>query len=180
MLQRDRRSILPWRVGAGVEVFLALDHAVNDVHRSSGITNAPARHGIGLGEAVHHHGARLHARQFRNGAELCTGIQQRVIHLVRDDQQIVLFGNGRDGSQLLVGINLAGGIVRRVDHDGLCPWRDQRFDHVRLHGEPVLRLCGHAHGHAAAILHLRHIVEPLRILNQDLVAVVQDHKEQQR
>ena len=66
MLQRDRRGILPWRVGAGVEVFLALDHAVNDVRRSSGITNAPARHGIGLGEAVHHHGARLHARQFRN------------------------------------------------------------------------------------------------------------------
>ena len=48
MVERNGRRLLAGGVGAGVEVFLTLGHAVNDLRRGRNKADAPAGHGIGL------------------------------------------------------------------------------------------------------------------------------------
>ena len=43
----------------------------------------------------------------------------------------------------------------------------------------MLQIRGNADGRAVAVRDLRHIVQPLRVLDQDLVALVQQDKEQE-
>ena len=44
----------------------------------------------------------------------------------------------------------------------------------------VLKIRRDAHGLTAAVAHLRHVVEPLGILDEDLVAGVEQHQKQSR
>ena len=48
MVERNGRRVLAGGVGAGVEVFLTLGHAVNDLRRGCDKADAPAGHRIGL------------------------------------------------------------------------------------------------------------------------------------
>ena len=75
-------------IGAGVEIFLALHHAVDDPGGTGRVADAPARHGIGLGEAVDDDSTLLHALQSRNGAAGLSGIEEGVVHLVGNHQEL--------------------------------------------------------------------------------------------
>ena len=48
MVERNGRRVLAGRIGAGVEVFLTLGHAVDDLRRGRDKADAPAGHCIGL------------------------------------------------------------------------------------------------------------------------------------
>ena len=49
----------------------------------------------------------------------CDAVDQAVVDLVRDDQQVVLLGDGRDLHQALAGQHRAGRVVRIADQKRL-------------------------------------------------------------
>ena len=179
MVERNGRRVLAGRIGAGVEVLLALGHAVDDLRRGRDKADAPAGHGIGLREAVDNDRALLHAREGRNAGGFFPSVEQCVVDVVGDHQQIVLDGQLRDLRHRLARHDGAGGVVRSVDHQRLGVRRDELFDGLRLHFKVVRQIRGNADGRAVAVRDLRHVVQPLRVLDQDLVALVQQDKEQQ-
>ena len=75
--------------------------------------------------------------------------------------------------------NGAGGVVRGVDHQRLGVRRDELFDGLRLHFKIMLQIRGNADRRAVTVCDLRHIIQPLRILNEDFITLVQQDKEQE-
>ena len=179
MVERDSRRVLAGRIGAGVEVLLALGHAVDDLRRGRDKADAPAGHGIGLREAVDDDRPLFHPREGRDAGCLFSGVEQGVVDVVGDDQQVVFDGQLRDLRHRLARHDGAGGVVRGVDHQRLGVRRDELFDGLRLHFKVVRQIRGNADGRAVAVRDLGHIVQPLRVLDQDLVALVQQDEEQQ-
>ncbi len=179
MVERDGRRVLAGSVGAGVEVLLAFGHAVDDLRRGRDKADAPAGHGIGLREAVDNDRALLHAWERGNAGRLFSGVKQCVVDVVGDHQQVVLHGQLRDLRHRLARHNGAGGVVRGVDHQRLGVRRDELFDGLRLHFKIMLQIRGNSDSRAVAVRDLGHIVQPLRVLDQDLVALVQQDKEQE-
>ena len=110
---------------------------------------------------------------------LFSGVEQGVVDVVGDDHQVVLDGQLGDLCHRLARHDRAGGVVRSVDHQRLGVRRDELFDGLRLHFKVVRQIRGNADSRAVAVRDLGHIVQPLRVLDQDLVALVQQDKEQQ-
>ena len=179
VVERDGRRVLAGRICAGIEVLLALGHTVDDLRRGRDKADAPAGHGIGLRETVDDDGALLHAREGRNAGCFFSGVKQCVVDVVGDHQQVVLHRQLRDLCQRFARHDRAGGVVRGVDHQRLGVRRDELFDGLRLHFKIMLQIRGNANCRAVAVRNLRNVVQPLRVLDQDLVALVQQDKEQQ-
>ena len=108
-----------------------------------------------------------------------SGVEQGVVDVVRDHQQIVLHGQLGDLCHRFARHNGAGGVVRGVDHQRLGVRCDELFDGLRLHFKVVRQIRGNADRRAVAVRNLRNVVQPLRVLDQDLVALVQQDEEQQ-
>ena len=179
VVERDGRRVLAGRICAGIEVLLALGHTVDDLRRGRDKADAPAGHGIGLREAVDNDRALLHAWERGNAGCLFSGVEQGVVDVIGDDHQVVLDGQLRDLRHRLARHNGAGGVVRGVDHQRLGVRRDELFDGLRLHFKIMLQIRGNSDSRAVAVRDLRHVVQPLWVLDQDLVALVQQDKEQQ-
>ena len=179
MVERNGRRVLAGRIGAGVEVLLALGHAVDDLRWGRDKADAPAGHGIGLREAVDDDRPLFHARERCDAGRLLSGVEQGVVDIIRDHQQIVLHGQLGNLCHRFARHDGAGGVVRRVDHQRLGVRRDELFDGLRLHFKVMLQIRGNANCRAVAVRDLGHIVQPLRVLDQDFVALVQQDKEQE-
>lgn len=179
VVERDGRRVLAGGVGAGIEVLLALGHTVDDLRRGRDKADAPAGHRIGLREAVDNDRALLHAWERGNAGRLFPGVEQGVVDVIGDNQQVVLDGQLCDLCQRLARHDRAGGVVRGVDHQRLGVRRNELFDGLRLHFKIMLQIRGNADCRAVAVRNLRNVVQPLRVLDQDLVALVQQDKEQQ-
>ena len=85
----------------------------------------------------------------------------------------------RDLRHRLARHNGAGGVVRGVDHQSLGVRCDELFNGLRLHFKIMLQIRGNSDSRAVAVRDLRHVVQPLRVLNQDFIPLVQQDKEQQ-
>ena len=108
-----------------------------------------------------------------------SGVEQGVVDIVRDHQQIVLHGQLGDLCHRFARHNGAGGVVRGVDHQRLGVQCDELFDGLRLHFKIMLQIRGNADRRAVTVCDLRHIVQPLRILNEDFITLVQQDEEQE-
>ena len=102
-------------------------------------------------------------------------VGELLVDLVGDEEQVVLLGEGADGLQLLLGIDGAGGVVRRAEEDGARA-RGQLLFELGDVGEveAVLGLGGHRHDLQAALRGVAAVVGVEGLGDDDLVAGVGD------
>ena len=107
--------------------------------------------------------------------------------LVKDDPAIGFIGNDDDvvaeagsgffqkasqGSERFLGVDLAGGVVGRVDHDGLGLRGDGLFDGVQIQVELLIRVDHLAY--SAVIIHVKIIFDKIRGEQDHLFPRIQD------
>lgn len=135
-------------------------------------------HGIGLREAVDNDRALLHSWESRDAGCFLPSVKQCVVDVVGDHQQVVLHRQLRDLCHRFARHNGAGGVVRGVDHQSLGVRCDELFNGLRLHFKVMLQIRGNSDRRAVAVRDLRHVVQPLRVMNEDFITLVQQDKEQ--
>ncbi len=153
-------------------VLVDLEDPFQDLRRGADVADAPAGHGVGLGEAAHQDGSTAHARQGAHGPHLVAAVDQPVVDLVAVDEQVVADGDAGDLVLNLVRQDGAGRIAGVVEQDGLGPRRDGRLHPGRIEGEVVFDGRGHAHRHAPGEDHRRPIRDVRGLVEDHLVARV--------
>ena len=107
--------------GGGVGGALRLDlfHRLDDIRRAAGVTDAPAGHGIGLGDAVEHECAVIEGRAgVDDVAEGLLGPEDMFIHIIGGDQDVGIFQQHvPQGLELGHAVGLAGGVGGAVDDE---------------------------------------------------------------
>ena len=102
----------------GEEVVDLLD-ALGDLGRGNGVTQTPAGDGVGLGQRAAADGAFEHARQGGHIDVLVGRIDDVLVYLVGDAVRVVLFAQVGDKGELLARKDLAAGVRRVAQDDGL-------------------------------------------------------------
>ena len=100
------------RGGTHGEEVVNLSRAVDDVCRRNDVAQAPAGHGVGLGQGAAGQRALLHARQAREVDVLVGRVDDVLVDLVRDDPQVVLLGHLGDRLELGAAEDVAAGVGR--------------------------------------------------------------------
>ena len=103
LLAHDRR--------AEHRVLVNLHHRLDHRLRRAGITDAPARHRVGLGHAVQEDRALFHARQGGQGGMRRGVVGQLAVDFVRQHDEVVLDADCGDLLELLAGIVAPVGLV---------------------------------------------------------------------
>ena len=173
-LGRDRR--------AEHRVLVDLRHGADEGLVAERIADAPARHRVGLREAVEENRALLHAGQGGEADVLLAAVRQVAVDLVGDDDEVVLLGKGRDGQEILARHDGACRVVRIADEQRLRPGGHVLFELVRRDAELVLNLGRHGDGLAARENRAGLVGDVARLRDQDLVARREDgaHDEVER
>ena len=153
-------------------------HHLGQLGVGGAVTDAPAGHGVALGHAVDDDRAVFDVLiQRSEGDELDVVIHEVAVDLVRDDIDIVPAAHLRDGLELRAGVDHAGRVAGRVEHEHLGLIRDGG---VQLGGgdlEIRLLLRRNDHGHRARLLDHLGIADPVGRGDDDLVpGVAQRHQ----
>ena len=148
--QGGRRGFLGDGTGGADAVAQIVADQLGDVGGGGHIADAPAGHGIGLGDTVDQQGALLDLGADGGQADkLLVVIDEVVIDLVGDHIQVILHTHLGDGLQLTAGVHHAGGVGGIVQDHALGFGGDGGSQLFRSDLE-VLRLRGlHHHRHAA-------------------------------
>ena len=136
------------------------------------VAQAPAGHGIRLGEALDHNDPVPHVLVLSKAVVVLT-VGQSAVHIVAQDKDGLVLEDGVDGVQGLLGVDAAGGIVGGGQDDGLGPVGDGGLQFLR-HDLEVVVLCGQGDRHTALQLDQRLIQAEGRGGDDDLVPWVQD------
>ena len=148
-------------------------HGLDDVLRASGIADAPAGHGVGLGDAVDDDGLGLHIVAQGGEADVVLAVvDQLLVDLVGDDVETGLHSQLCDLHQLAAGIDAAVGVGGAVEDDGLGLFVDVGAQHLGGDDEVVLLAAVHHHRHAAGHAHHLGVAQPAGGGQQHLVAGV--------
>ena len=126
-----------------------LEDAFEDLRWGADVADAPAGHGISLGEAAHQDGPAAHSRQRTQRPHLVAAVDQPVVDLIAVHEQVVADG---DAGDLILGLGRqdgAGGIARVVDQHGLGSGRDRRFHLGRIECEVLVDGRRNSDGNAA-------------------------------
>src|SRR5262250_381606 len=147
----ERLDPRPLRDGGGIRGDLALyvGHGLDDGLGSRGVTEAPARHGVGLGAGVDHEGARLDLRRERGDGHVASLVGEGLVALVGDDPEAALHRELPDVLQGSRGEYGARGITRAVEHDDLRPRRHRAAHGGGIEIEARGLRGGHGNRHAA-------------------------------
>ena len=135
----------------------------------------PAGHRVGLGEAVHHDGALLHAGQFGKADVRVLAIGQAAIDLVRQHNDIGLADDGCDRLQLVPRHDRAGRVVGVGQDEQLGARRDRGTQRLGGELELVLHPGGQRDGDAARHLGQRGVAHKAWLRDEHLVARVDQH-----
>ena len=119
-----------------------LHHGIDQLGRTAGVADAPARHGERLGKAVQKDRALRHARQ-RGDAGVFAVEGEFRIDLVAQHQQVLLPRKRGDFCQLVLGTGAARRIARQVEHQNLGPGLPRLFQGFGGEGKVVLGVSGH-------------------------------------
>ena len=143
----------------------------HELGRGNHVTAAPARHRIGLGEAVEHE---------RSIGELEDGVLRSlvgepVIDLVGDDPRT----EARQRRHPIRRQHRPGGIGGRVDENGPRPRGERRRHRLRPELEPVGFVDVHVDGLRLRVLHELRVAGVVRVGEDDLVAALQQRAEEQ-
>ena len=104
-------------------------------------------------------------------------IEHILVGLVADDPQAMLFGDGDDRPQGLLGQHCTSGIVGRVQKDGLGAGRDVPSNIRWVVFETLLEFQRNAHGHATRELDVLHHFGPHGVGHDDFIAIGQEAAE---
>ncbi len=155
-----------------------LHHLLDDLGRRARVTDPPAGHRVGLGEAREVDGPLLHAGLVQDRA-MRRAIHEAVVDLVGVDEQVVLAREYRDPTHVLGLEHGARRVVREAQEDRAGPRRD-RPAHVGWHEPEVVGLVGrHRHRHPAREHDPRHVGDVRRVRQDDLITLVQGRAERQ-
>ena len=176
--ERHRGGML----GDGVRVAggMALErrHGADDGLGTRGVADAPAGHGVGLGNAVDHDRLRADfVAQRSDGNVLLAVVNQLLIDFVGDDVKLLLHGQRGDALQQRARIHAAAGVVGRIKNQRLRALGDEGAQRVRVHKEAVRLVARHHHRHAAGHAHHFRIADPAGRGQKHLVAGVEDGAE---
>ena len=116
-VQCNDGSCLRNRCGVGSALRLHVFHRADQRRRTTGVTNPPAGHRVGLGNPVQHNGAGHQiGRDIKNIHELGTAKQDMLIHIVGSDNDIrVLAQNVGQGRQFVGRVSGTGRVGRAVE-----------------------------------------------------------------
>ena len=165
--------------GAGVhgDGLVRPDDDPDQVHRGGDIADAPAAHGIGLGEGLHRHGALPHARQGGDGDVPVSVVQDLLIGLVRQHQQIVAAAEPGQLLQVLPVHHGAGGVAGGAQDQQPGLVRNGLFRRVQIEAIAVLLVQGHIHGLRLGDLGKAGIGDVAGVGNEHLVSGLQQGKQ---
>ena len=148
-----------------------------DVLRRGEVTDAPARHGVRLGNAVDGNRQILHLLgTSRNREGLHTVIAELFVNLVGKDEDFSLLADLCNRAHLLFRIHRTRGIGRGIEDEHFRFRRNRGFELFGGKLKLLLFLALYVYGHAAANLHHFGIGQPIGSGNDDLVALLQNCK----
>ena len=171
--QSLHRSILADRGCAHDGELMDLDHLLHDDLVGQSVTQTPAGHSKGLGEAVDDNSTLLHAGQAGNRDVLLT-VGQIGVDLVGDDHQIVLNNGGNQRLQILAAHDGAGGVIGEGDHQRLGLGRNSSLQLFLGQAELVLLLQRNGNRNTVGHGNAGHIGDKARLGVQHLVSGVDD------
>ena len=159
-----------------------LRHGADEGLVAERVADAPARHRVGLGEAVEEDRALLHAGQGREADVLLAAVRQVAVDLIGDDDEVVLLGKGRDGQEVLARHDGARRVVRVADEQRLRLGRHVLLELIRRDAELVLNLGRYGDGLAAREDRAGLVGDVARLRDEDFVAGGEDgaHDEVER
>ena len=155
---------------------MQLQHLLDDRRGRAGVAEAPAGHGIRLGEPIDHNGTLPHAGQRGNRA-MRLPIGQLGVNLIREHKQVVRLQKRQNLFEVFAGHDSAGRVVRVGEHQHFGAGGEQRREQLGRYFELVLRLCVQRHGNAAHHLNQRRIADKAGLGHDHLVAGVNDGAE---
>src|SRR5579884_584814 len=139
MTQRLQCCLLCGSTCAHDGILVNLDHRFQDVRWSSNVANAPARHGIGLREAIEQDGPLLHTWDTGN-ADMFRVIDEATIYFVNSNDQVMLYGESSNSLQLVARDDRSGGIVWVAEEDHLCAWSNNMGNLSCPYGKVIFRI----------------------------------------
>ena len=157
---------------------LQLGDGLGDGRGGDHPANSPARHRVGLGDAVEHQ--QLVAAFGDLDADVCglgAVIVEVLVDLVGDDPHVVLHGPLADRADRLATPHGTGRVVRGGDDDGLRALGPGGLDGGDVGLETTVGASEHLDRFAAGQLDGLRIARPERRGNDDLVAVIEQHLE---
>ncbi|MCY1296504.1 hypothetical protein D9M70_458930 [compost metagenome] len=171
----------PLRDRGGARGLLTLDHVhgLDELKRTGSVADAPAGHGIGLGDAVHRQRAVIKAGlDFDRGRELEVAIGQVLVHVVGQHPDMrMLHQHVRQRLQFGMAVGSARRVGRRVEDEPLGLRRNRLVQVLRREFEVVFLGGRDEHRRAAAQRHHFRIGDPVGRRDDDFIARVQGRHE---
>ena len=146
---------------------------LHDFTGSADIAHAKARHGIGLGEAVHGEGSFLHARQ-RCKAGMGAFIGEITVDFIGNHHQVMLLGKVGDFYQRLSVHDGAGGVIGVANKDSLGPGSHFLFQFFHSEFEFIFSPGRHQHRFAPGNGYAGRIGQVSRIRNKYFVFRIEE------
>ena len=136
------------------------------------VSDSPACHGIGFGNAVDDDGALLHAFKLRD-AFVASGVVDVLVDFVGDDEEVFVsehhFGQC---AQLFLVVYASRRVAGRTEDEHSCFGGDGCFELSSGHLEVLFESCGNDNGVAAGKFHHLWVAYPIGSRDDHFVAVV--------
>ncbi len=116
----------------------------HQLRRHDRVAQAPAGHGVRLGEPIEHDGPLGHARQRGDRPELPV-VLDAAVDLVREHDEVTLDGDVGDGPEVVGGEDRAARVVGAVDDQQPCPVGDEPAQLLDV--DPEVALLAQRDGH---------------------------------
>ena len=156
--------------GAHDSALVDLGHDLDDGRGTAGIAQPPARHGVGLGEAVDHHRPLGHAGQSSDGNVVLQAVVQLRVDLIRQHHDVGAAQDFRDGLKVFPLHHRAGRIIGEGHDEELGLRGDSGFQGVGPETELILLTAGHMDRHTAGQGGDGLVADEARLRDDDLIA----------
>ena len=173
-IERRRRGGLADGGDARGHLALHVHHRLDQALRPAGEADAPAGHGVGLGNAGDGQRAVAQLRCHLGDRRMLEAVeQQMLVHVVGHDPDMrMLDHHVGDGAQLIAGDRGAGRVVRAVQHQPFGFFRNSGVDVLGPGLETVILRAGNKHRYAAHQFRHQRIGGPVWRRDNHLVARV--------
>ena len=147
--QRLQRRHLREARGAGYAVGYQARHRLDQLERHDAVAHAPARHGVGLGEAVQDDAALAHVGEAGDGFVFAF-VQKAAVNLIGKHRNVAAFGEVGERFEIVFGDDGAAWVVGGVYYHQPRSVGDALRHFVHVYAEPSGFVQLHRDGDAAA------------------------------
>ena len=151
----------------------------DDLYRTGGVTDPPARHGVRFRHTIDHHRSLFHIRvDSSHIGEGYSIIENFFVNVVRYGQHIILNKDFHQFHQFCLSIDRTCGVGRAVDDDGPGSGIDDFLQLTRSDFESIGYVCFQNDRLCARQDDDIRIGNPVRRGNDDLIALFEEHLSQ--